>query len=322
MIQELKIKNFKSILDATLQLSQINLFIGENGSGKTNILEAVGFASAAYISNNLNKNLLTWKGIRVAKPTLMASAFKGKKPNSNIEISLQINQQTLALEAVPKEDNVLNTKWLQNSPHLKSHNSFISNYLIYNINTLALKNIIHKSKEEPVGIYGENLENTIVNLNKINKRDLDKYSYLCNWLNYFITNNIDLEDLIKKGIKPNIGKQNIYFADKFMSTKSNIINFDEVNEGILHLLFYLTILINNDTPEFFAIDNIDSYISPNECAILINEMYYLAKKNNKQLLITARNPNLISLLSQLNKSLSVFNVNRLESGHTRIRQQI
>jgi AAA15 family ATPase/GTPase len=33
------IKNFKSIVDLPLDLAPINVFIGENGSGKSNILE-------------------------------------------------------------------------------------------------------------------------------------------------------------------------------------------------------------------------------------------------------------------------------------------
>ena len=41
MLRELTIKNYKSILDHTIELGRINVFIGENGCGKTNILEAV-----------------------------------------------------------------------------------------------------------------------------------------------------------------------------------------------------------------------------------------------------------------------------------------
>ncbi|HYO68605.1 MAG TPA: AAA family ATPase [Archangium sp.] len=47
MITKIHIQNFKSILDYTLELGRINVFIGENGAGKTNILEAFATASAA-----------------------------------------------------------------------------------------------------------------------------------------------------------------------------------------------------------------------------------------------------------------------------------
>jgi recombinational DNA repair ATPase RecF len=45
-VLDLQIKNFKSIDELELQLGRVNLFIGENGCGKTSILEAVGMAAA------------------------------------------------------------------------------------------------------------------------------------------------------------------------------------------------------------------------------------------------------------------------------------
>jgi AAA15 family ATPase/GTPase len=54
MIREIIIKNFKSILDHTNELGRINVFIGENGSGKSNILEAVATASAASRAGTLS----------------------------------------------------------------------------------------------------------------------------------------------------------------------------------------------------------------------------------------------------------------------------
>ncbi len=41
MLQEITIKNFKSIADDTIELGRVNVFIGENGCGKSNIFEAL-----------------------------------------------------------------------------------------------------------------------------------------------------------------------------------------------------------------------------------------------------------------------------------------
>jgi AAA15 family ATPase/GTPase len=47
MLKRLTVENDKSVHNVTLELSRINIFIGENGCGKTNILEALAMASAS-----------------------------------------------------------------------------------------------------------------------------------------------------------------------------------------------------------------------------------------------------------------------------------
>jgi len=73
-IKRVHIKNFKSIVDLPLDLAPINVFIGENGSGKSNILEALAFAAAAA-ANKLDNEFLVSRGIRVTDPRFMRSAF-------------------------------------------------------------------------------------------------------------------------------------------------------------------------------------------------------------------------------------------------------
>ena len=84
MIEKIHIKNFKSLNDLDIDVGRINLFIGENGSGKSNLLEALVFVSASQ-SNKLDNEFLVSRGIRVTEPTLMRSAFE-EKEGQDIEI--------------------------------------------------------------------------------------------------------------------------------------------------------------------------------------------------------------------------------------------
>jgi energy-coupling factor transporter ATP-binding protein EcfA2 len=74
MIKSIHIENYKSIANIQLELGRFNVFIGENGSGKTNLLEAVSMASACA-ANQLSQAYLTYGyGVRVGhvidtKPT-------------------------------------------------------------------------------------------------------------------------------------------------------------------------------------------------------------------------------------------------------------
>ena len=57
MIEKIHIQNFKSIYDLEIEVGKVNLFIGENGSGKSNLLEALVFVSASDL-NKLDNEFL------------------------------------------------------------------------------------------------------------------------------------------------------------------------------------------------------------------------------------------------------------------------
>jgi AAA15 family ATPase/GTPase len=63
MIEDLSIKNFKSIKDLKIECKQINLFIGEPNAGKSNILEALGLLSWCYYRRSL-KEYVRFQGIQ------------------------------------------------------------------------------------------------------------------------------------------------------------------------------------------------------------------------------------------------------------------
>ncbi|MBL0049263.1 MAG: AAA family ATPase [Bacteroidetes bacterium] len=75
MIKSIQIKNFKSVVDLSLDLGSFNVLIGENGCGKSNILEAIAFGSAAS-ADKLDFEFLGSRGVRVTNPEFMYSAFK------------------------------------------------------------------------------------------------------------------------------------------------------------------------------------------------------------------------------------------------------
>jgi predicted ATPase len=90
MLKKIKIKGFKSIVDVEIELGTVNLFIGANGSGKSNILEAIGVLSCG-LSRDMSEAELQRKGVRLSVPTLFKSAFKKRKlrVNFNLEAELE-----------------------------------------------------------------------------------------------------------------------------------------------------------------------------------------------------------------------------------------
>ena len=70
MLESLSIRTFKSLEDMTVDLGLVNVFIGANGSGKSNLLEALGVLSAAADGKVDDQTLLA-RGVRPGLPALL-----------------------------------------------------------------------------------------------------------------------------------------------------------------------------------------------------------------------------------------------------------
>jgi len=74
MIRRLTVERFKSLVKLDIELGRINVFIGANGSGKSNILEALGVLGAAAFGRVDDETLLR-RGVRPGVPRLYKTAF-------------------------------------------------------------------------------------------------------------------------------------------------------------------------------------------------------------------------------------------------------
>lgn len=87
VLRQLKIHGFKSIRQHDpIEFGKVNLFIGGNGVGKSNILEALGILSACF-GPDITTNELKKKGVRLSVPTLFKSAFKNSSLRINFDLS-------------------------------------------------------------------------------------------------------------------------------------------------------------------------------------------------------------------------------------------
>lgn len=74
MLRTLRIENYKSLRDVTVELGRFNVVIGGNGAGKTNFLEALGLLGCAA-SGRVDDDSLMKRGIRPGLPSLYKTAF-------------------------------------------------------------------------------------------------------------------------------------------------------------------------------------------------------------------------------------------------------
>jgi len=80
MIRTIQIDGFKSIVSQSLELGRVNCFIGANGVGKSNILEAIGVLGAAA-GGKVDDESLMRRGVRAGMPRLYKTSFEvGRTP--------------------------------------------------------------------------------------------------------------------------------------------------------------------------------------------------------------------------------------------------
>lgn len=85
MLDQLTIHRFKSVRDQSLTFGKVNLFIGGNGAGKSNLLEAIGLTSAC-LGRGLGDSDIGQKGLRITPPEIMKSSFKNEDLPATLEL--------------------------------------------------------------------------------------------------------------------------------------------------------------------------------------------------------------------------------------------
>lgn len=333
MLTTLTIKNFKSVADLKLDLGRINVFIGENGCGKTNILEALAMLAASWnVTRAVGTDDLYSRGCRVAKPSITFSSFKGRQPEASIQVDASLlgdihvrnelwpknaddiyaewgfNQSIECGYRSPLDDEQARERWLE----------WISDYLIFNLNIRALRGIAPESHKLPLGIHGEGLDVLIASFSPKERKRLLQYTYFISWLDNIV---LDKEDRYKfQGHKLGKSASILYFKDRFMRQRNNVFSAENANEGVLHVLFYLALFVSKRTPALLGIDNIETSLNPRLCRTLMKELGALAKESDKQALITTHNPAVLDGLNLHDDEQRLFVVYRGDEGDTRARR--
>jgi len=78
VIQRIHIQGFKSIADVSMELGRLNVLVGSNGSGKTNLLEAIGLIGCAA-SGRVDDDAFKARGVRPGTPALYKTALKAQE---------------------------------------------------------------------------------------------------------------------------------------------------------------------------------------------------------------------------------------------------
>jgi predicted ATPase len=354
------------------------VLIGENGCGKSNLLEAIALVAAAA-ANKLDNEFLASRGIRVTEPQLMRSAFSSESQEEPIQIGVgfenldevqkftlindnrayskwvklevtlfeltrmwnrvkeieerisknsvdnkqlfpPINEAYHAINEVKKDVLDLATeKYFENNEEeaknylsrFENTENELKNFIIYSPENTALRNFQKEGQIEPLGINGEGLLKllkVIQNKSPEQRQEIHTSLQLFDWYAQIKIPSNGLLDSIKDYIT---------ITDRYLTQA-----FDQrsANEGFLFVLFYIALMVSDDTPKIFAIDNIDTSLNPKLCTKLIKELVRLAKKYDKQVFVTTHNPAILDGIDLGDDEQRLLVVSRNKQGHTRFKR--
>ncbi len=112
LLQKVKLKNFKSFYNLELQLNSFSVFLGANGSGKSNFVDSLKF-----MKESLNNNVSYAVGNRFGWKNLLS---KGKKSMEKLELEFDFNLEHINFEVNEKEFEPISSNYLLTLRNIKN----------------------------------------------------------------------------------------------------------------------------------------------------------------------------------------------------------
>lgn len=358
-IRKIRISGFKSIVDQALALGRVNCFIGANGVGKSNVLEAVGVLGSAS-SGRVDDEAIIRRGVRAGLPRLFKTSFAGTpipphimleaqgEPDATFRVSLlnpldkpepawSFKTELLSSGSIEivsrgvrggKENldptsglSALKVVELQAEDPASLLLKALQGYAIYTPNTPTLRGIAPDSQTRaPVGLAGGGLAEGFEALKRtLDEEHLDEVLELVDWIS-----DVSATDSASTLLSPTVprAKHVLKFTDRFMASSRNTLTAYDASEGALYVLFAAVLCLSPSSPSVFAIDNLDSALNPRLVTRLVGRLaeWLRVADRDRQLLFTAHNPAVLDGLDLDDDDVRLFAVERNSQGHTTVRR--
>lgn len=293
-IKNLHIKNFKSIVDITInEPNPFTVFVGANGSGKSNIFEALEFLILSY---TLNSAVELFGG----ESSFLNKNFSLKSSNE-FKLEIELEEEVGIFR---REINILKPTDIRYKAHGLSKETiekFESFSHIFVGNTKIQKlNINDNSK---VSTSGSNLEKVLKRI----LEDESKRDEIADWLSLFIPEFDKIE--VQKSQFSSLEELLIY-----QKHYNEPFNKDLISDGTYNIIALLTAVFQSDEPQFLCIEEPENGLNPKVVKELVN-LFRDACDNGHYVWINTHSQTLVSQLEE--KELII--VDKIK-GETKIKQ--
>jgi predicted ATPase len=330
MLERIHIENFKSLKDVTLELQQVNLLIGPNNSGKSNLLKALEF---------FGENLKVKKNIK-------STEISFKKNNDVLKLQMykdgKVYEQIIKYNSVyykfPKFDYVFNETYAPDtnmSDYLKLDEEFVKFNLetsdikdLYDYTLTNFKESIQKlgfliiyspqpdkfrqpSILEVVKILNSNCSNLVSYIFNLSQNHRKLFSQLEENLKNCIG---DITSLSTPIIKTKEGNK---LGLKFFDKDDNPYWAEEVSEGVLYFLALLCIIHQPNPPKLLLLEEPERGIHPRRIKEVIDFIFTLAQEKGIQVIMTSHHERVLDYFEDIPEAVFVFDKD--EEGATQVK---
>lgn len=313
MLKRIHIENFKSLKNVTLDLQRVNVLIGPNNSGKTNVLKALELSLNSHKLFNLSQS---------QKSRLLYNLEFNNIPKILIkyihkDFSGLLNEATREIDIY-----TLKAPWARfNEPqgNLAFHfEKEFNDITLYFINPHLLK------KSYPLlsgnQIVNEDASNLVAFSDFLRDQHPDLFQKIQSDLSMCIP---ELTQIRFENVTPTENDVKI-FGDKtfkrlglFDKTHNTVFWSDELPEGVLYFLALLCIIHQPNPPKLLLLEEPERGIHPRRIKEVIGFIKQLAYEKEIQVILTTHSPLVLEEFAETPESVFIFDKN--EEGATSIK---
>jgi energy-coupling factor transporter ATP-binding protein EcfA2 len=302
MITKLRFRWFKSIEDVEFEPGRVNVLVGANGSGKSNLLEAIGVLSAA-VQGRVDDEGLLRRGVRPGVPALYKCAFSDMKRSKYIYFGAWSASTSYEVNLYNPIEHPLPV-WRYYSEHLKrgeatiagrSHHTqeklnpeagwialklvdlnpeeepvqflnALRDFAIYAPDTNTLRGLVPDPQQRaPMGLSGGQIPNALSAL--LRSRDAKQYiAGVCkealSLIDWARSYGTASASAVPRSPSVASTQRVIKFWDRFMKAGRDTLTAYDASEGALYVLFHAVMAAHPDSPTVCAVDNADHALNP------------------------------------------------------------
>jgi predicted ATPase len=355
MIERFSVTGFKSLERVRLELGRVNVFVGANGSGKSNLLEALGVLGAAA-RGRVDDESLQRRGVRPGLPDRYRTAFPNIRLKSIIRFEAASNEASYDVGLYHRADPAEPT-WRYSTELLQEHGKKLigrspasktkltpeagyaalklvemkpssaasqllhrlESYRIFSPTTPHLRGLVpDESSSRPVGLSGGHIAEALEEL-LAGKTGAELKQQLLRLVEWAADVDIALPEEASLSRSVPSSRSVVRFTDRFMVKEHNRLSAYDASEGALYVMFAAVLALHPAVPRTLAIDNADHGLNPRLAKALVERFCaWVLSRPDTQVLLTSHNPVVLDGLPLRDDRVRLFTVDRTTSGRTKV----